>query len=170
MAPQVAWVFMGGGIEVARLRELAAARGLSNVVFLPAVPMAEVGHALAAADALLVHLRRDPLFAITIPSKTQAYMAVGRPLIMAVQGDAADLVRLADCGVVAEPEDAPSLAAAALQLASMPTAVRAQMGERGARHYQERLSLQAGAGRFAQIFRDLAAGRTVAAAQQDRPC
>lgn len=169
-APQVAWVFMGGGIEVARLRELAAARGLSNVVFLPAVPMAEVGHALAAADALLVHLRRDPLFAITIPSKTQAYMAVGRPLIMAVQGDAAELVRQAGCGVVAEPEDARSLAAAALQLAALPAAERTQMGQRGARHYQERLSLRAGAGRFAQIFRDLAAGRPVAAAPQDRPC
>jgi colanic acid biosynthesis glycosyl transferase WcaI len=169
-APLVTWVFMGGGIETARLREQAAARGLSNVVFLPAVPMAEVGHALAAADVLLVHLRRDPLFAITIPSKTQAYMAMGRPLIMAVQGDAADLVRQAGCGLVAEPEDPQSLAAAALQLAALPAAERDQMGERGARHYSERMSLRAGSGRFAQIFRALAAGRALNLTELDRPC
>jgi colanic acid biosynthesis glycosyl transferase WcaI len=66
---------------------------LSNVVFLPARAH-ELRWALClhAADALLVHLRKDPLFEITIPSKTQAYMAVGKPLLMAVDGDAANLV------------------------------------------------------------------------------
>ena len=83
---RVCWVMLGGGVEVGRLKAEAAKRQLANVVFLPAVPMAEVGTYLHAADALLVHLRKDPLFEITIPSKTQAYMTVGKPLLMAVWG------------------------------------------------------------------------------------
>jgi colanic acid biosynthesis glycosyl transferase WcaI len=51
-------------------------------------------------EVLLVHLRRDPLFAITIPSKTQAYMAMGRPILMAVESDAADLVNRAHAGLL----------------------------------------------------------------------
>jgi len=105
---------------VARLKERALLLDLDNVVFLPAVPMAEVGAILSAADALLVHLRRDPLFEITIPSKTQAYMAVGKPLLMAVNGDAADLVTQSHSGVTAESENPHALADAAQLLATMP--------------------------------------------------
>ena len=66
---RVCWVMLGGGVEVERLKAEAAKRQLANVVFLPPVPMAEVGAYLNAADALLVHLRKDPLFEITIPLK-----------------------------------------------------------------------------------------------------
>jgi colanic acid biosynthesis glycosyl transferase WcaI len=127
---RVCWVMLGGGVEVARLKAEAEQRQLANVVFLPAVPMAEVGTYLHAADALLVHLRKDPLFEITIPSKTQAYMAVGKPLLMAVDGDAADLVRQSGGGVVAESENAEALAQAAEQLASSAPHALAAMGQK----------------------------------------
>ena len=159
-APQVRLVFIGGGLDADRLREDAVRRGLTNTVFLPPVPMAEVGHVLAAADALLVHLRSDPLFQITIPSKTQAYMAVGRPVIMAVPGDAADLVSQASCGVTVASGDPQALAAAVCQLAEMPLHERQAMGLRGQRYYQQHLSMRTGTGRFSELFRRLAvAGR-----------
>jgi colanic acid biosynthesis glycosyl transferase WcaI len=100
-AVPVTFIFLGGGVEVTRLQNKAAEEGLQNVVFLPAVPMAEVGDYLSSADALLVHLKNDPLFSITIPSKTQAYMAAGKPILMAVDGDAAELVVRSQCGVTA---------------------------------------------------------------------
>ena len=50
-------------------------------------------------DGLLVHLRDDPLFSITVPSKTQAYLAIGRPILMGVRGNAADLVKAAQAGI-----------------------------------------------------------------------
>ena len=76
----VCFVLLGGGVEVQRLRDRAAAMELNNVVFLSPVPMAEVGSLLQAADALLVHLRDDPLFEITIPSKTQAAQTISSRL------------------------------------------------------------------------------------------
>ncbi|WP_423192327.1 glycosyltransferase family 4 protein [Cupriavidus sp. H18C2] len=152
----VSFVLVGGGLDAERLSKLAIERGLDNVTFLPPVPMREVGTLLNAADALLVHLRRDPLFRITIPSKTQAYMTQGKPLLMAVDGDAADLVQAADCGVVAESEDAASLADAAERLAAMPPAERDAMGSRAQAYYRQHLSLEVGTSRFGDIFRKLA--------------
>jgi colanic acid biosynthesis glycosyl transferase WcaI len=153
---RVCFVMLGGGVEVARLSAKAKDLELDNIVFLPRVPMAEVGKVLAAADALLVHLRKDPLFEITIPSKTQAYMAVGKPLLMAVNGDAATLVTQANSGLTAESENPAALADAAQQLADMPVVELVAMGERARRFYQERLSLTVGAAKFGAIFKALA--------------
>jgi colanic acid biosynthesis glycosyl transferase WcaI len=153
----VTFVFLGGGIDVARLRARAAELQLGNVVFLPGVPMSEVGAYLAAADALLVHLRNDPLFEITIPSKTQAYMAAGRPVLLAVRGDAAALVRESGGGVTAEPENPESLATAAATLANLPADRLAEMGRKALEFYDGSLSIERGVARFGSVFRQVAA-------------
>ncbi|MGH8436284.1 MAG: glycosyltransferase family 4 protein [Pseudomonas sp.] len=155
-APELAFVFLGGGVEVGRLRQLAVDKSLRNVTFLPPVPMIEVGSYLEAADALLVHLKKDPLFTITIPSKTQAYMAVGKPILMAVDGDAADLIRESKCGQVAESENPQAIAEAALALMRSSPAERNAMAEDSRRFYQEKLALRVGVARFREIFMRLA--------------
>lgn len=153
---RVRWVMLGGGVEVPRLKQRAADMRLANMVFLPAVPMTEVGTYLNAANALLVHLRKDPLFEITIPSKTQAYMAVGKPVLMAVDGDAADLVRQSSSGVVAESENPQALAEAAERMASLDVEELTAMGLRAQAYYLQNLSLQVGVKRFGEVFRRLA--------------
>lgn len=152
---RVCFVMLGGGVEVERLKQRAAELQLRNVVFLPPVPMAEVGTLLNAADALLVHLRKDPLFEITIPSKTQAYMTVGKPLLMAVNGDAADLVLQSGGGVVAESENSISLASAAEALQKLSPAERQAMGENAQTYYRERLALSVGVSQFGKIFNEI---------------
>lgn len=153
---EVVFVFLGGGVELERLQLLADQLALSNVFFLPAVPMSEVGCYLDAADVLLVHLKKDPLFTITIPSKTQAYMAVGKPILMAVDGDAADLVRESGGGRIAESENPQSIADAARELMVASSPERNDMAEGNTRFYQEKLSLQVGVSRFGQIFNRIA--------------
>lgn len=153
---QIAFIFLGGGVEVSRLQALAKTRKLDNVFFLPAVPMAEVGAYLSGADALLVHLKKDPLFTITIPSKTQAYMAAGKPILMAVDGDAADLVLDAGCGVVSESDNPRSLADAALALMQVSEQERNRMAESGQAYYHKELSLRVGVARFGEHFKRLA--------------
>ena len=148
-------VMLGGGVEVNRLKARALEMKLLNVVFLPPVTMTEVGTVLAAADLLLVHLRKDPLFEITIPSKTQAYMAVGKPLLMAVNGDAADLVMQAQCGLIAESENSLGLADTVDAMATMPTDQLKTMGEKAGRFYREALSLEVGVTKFAAVFESL---------------
>lgn len=158
-APNVSFVFVGSGISVETLKARVTKARLTNVVFVPRVPMNEVSAILDAADAFLVHLKNDPLFSITIPSKTQACMAMGKPLVMAVSGDAADLVERARCGVIAKAEDPQSLADAVLQLVSMPEQERVYMGENSRRFYRDEMSIAVGVGRFASCFRALASRR-----------
>ena len=149
---RVRWVMLGGGIEASRLQQRALGMQLANMVFLAPVPMNEVGAYLGAADALLVHLRKDPLFTITIPSKTQAYMAVGKPLLMAVEGDAADLVRQSGAGMVAEPENPKALAKAAEMMATLSVEQLKNMGESAQTYYQKHLSVASGTKRFSAVF------------------
>ena len=148
----VRFIFLGTGLEVDSLRNEVKARGLDNVEFLQPVPMEQVGAYLKSADALLVHLRRDELFEITIPSKTQAYMAVGKPILMAVQGEASDLVRRAGCGLLAAPQDPVSLANAADRLSKMTNEDLFEMGRSGLQFYENELSLHIGAVKFKKVF------------------
>ena len=152
---RVCFVMVGGGVEVSRLQRRAIELQLANVVFLPPVPMAEIGTLLKAADALLVHLSRDPLFKITIPSKTQAYMTMGKPLLMAVEGDAANLVSMSGGGVTAESENAESLAIAAESLEKLSVAECIAMGKNAQAYYFEHLALTIGVGKFGKIFQEL---------------
>jgi glycosyltransferase involved in cell wall biosynthesis len=121
--------------------------------------MAEIGNLLNASDALLVHLKKDPLFKITIPSKTQAYMAVGKPILMGVDGDAANLVKQAQCGTIAQSEDANSIAEAALTLYQMPPNERKTLSDNSRQFYKNELSLNTGVKKFAHLFNTLSLSR-----------
>jgi lipopolysaccharide/colanic/teichoic acid biosynthesis glycosyltransferase/glycosyltransferase involved in cell wall biosynthesis len=148
----VRFVLIGGGILVDELRARAEELGLDNVLFLPRRPSSEIGEVLAMADALLVHLKDNPLFEITVPSKTQAYLRAGRPVLMGVRGDAAELVERAGGGVAFAPDDAEALAAAVTALAALPAEERDAMGRRGAAFYDEHLSLASGARAFEGVL------------------
>lgn len=154
--PNVQFVFVGGGIDVERLRNRTDEMSLANVRFLPRMPMQEIGSVLTQADVLLVHLRNDPLFKITLPSKTQAYMAAGRPILMAVQGDAANLVKKAHAGLVCMPEDSQSIASAVEKFCKMSRQELDEMGKSGRRFYEKELSLAVGAGKFESVFKLIA--------------
>src|ERR1017187_6599314 len=162
--PNVQFVFVGGGVDRNRLEKKAGDLGLTNVRFLPRQPMSAMGAVLGLADVLLVHLRDHPLFSITIPGKTQAYMASRKPVLMAVRGDAAQLVTQSGGGLVCEPENPKSIADAVARLAGMSPEERRSMGEAGKRFYDEQLSLKTGVTKFEAIFARIC-GVTVSASR-----
>ena len=147
---RVRFVFVGGGIERDRL--IARASEIPTVQFLDRRPTEEMPALIAVADALLVHLKNEPLFDITIPSKTQAYLYAGRPIVMAVRGDAADIVREAEAGVLCEPEDPASIADGIRRLVQLSSAERERLGQNGAAYYFREMSLKRGANKFEAVF------------------
>ena len=149
---RVRFFMVGGGIDVERLTGRAVELALRNVVFLPPVPMSQVGAILSMAHILIVHLRDDPLFRITIPSKTQAYMAVGKPILMAVEGDAAELVLGSKGGVVVPPGNAVALADMAESLTRRSPAELERMGQDAKAYYEEHLSMRVGVRKFGVVF------------------
>jgi len=155
--PDVLFLLVGDGIETERLKELACRQGLSNVRFIPRLPVSQIGSILEKADALLIHLRDDPLCRVGIPQKTQAYLAAGRPILVGVKGDAADLVLEAKSGIACEPEQPASIAAAVKQLHGLTPLEREQMGQNGATYYQRHLAFSVGVKRMEDLFKGTAA-------------
>jgi colanic acid biosynthesis glycosyl transferase WcaI len=153
--PQARFVFVGGGVDRSRLEMEARKRRLGNVEFISRQPPSAMRAIFDQADALLVHLKDDPLFAVTIPGKTQAYLASGRPLIMAVRGDAARLVERANAGVLAEPENPTSITAAVEKLASLLPEDRERMGAAGRSFYQRELAIDVAVDQFRDLFHRL---------------
>ncbi|MGR5241592.1 glycosyltransferase family 4 protein [Photobacterium damselae] len=148
-------VFLGDGVAKEAAMLLAQERLLDNVFFLPRVPMRQVGALLSASDMLLVHLNDNELFSITIPSRTQANLAIGKPIIMGVSGDAADLVSRSGAGVICKPNDSDDLAKAISKVASLTDKERELMGIKAREFYYENLSLEKGVKQFISIFEEV---------------
>ena len=129
--PDVQFVLVGGGNDVEALRGAVTDRKLDNVLFLGQHPPDMMPRFFAAANVLFLHLRKDPLFKITIPHKTFAYMASAKPVLAAIEGDVAAVVERAGAGLTCPSGDPESLAATVRQLHAMTAAERAQMGKRG---------------------------------------
>lgn len=151
--PNVRFVLIGDGIAKDGLMKQAEDLGLTNIIFVPRRPMNEMGRFFTWADALLVHLKKDELFRITIPSKTQAYLAAGRPIVMAVTGDAAELIKDAQAGVCCEPEEPQAMAACIRKLSLLPLKDLDNMGINGKNYYDQNLSLRSGVKKFEEVFK-----------------
>jgi len=158
--PDVQFVLVGGGVDKQRLQKKAEDMALENVTFLPPRAQSSMGEIYAMADALLVHLKDDPLFRITIPSKTQAYLYIGKPIIMAMRGDAADLVRASGAGIVCNPEEMQGMLNGIRELHRMTEEARQCMGQEGHSYYMQNLSFKQGVARFERIIKDVA-GRAI---------
>ena len=151
--PDIGLVVVGDGVARPGLEALAQRLGLvDRVRFVGPRPMADMPGLMAGSIAQLVTLRDLELFRGTIPSKVQASMACGSPVICAVAGDAAALVERERCGVTAAPEDPTQLAAAMLALVDMPPEERAAMGARGRAAYLRELGATAGAERLERML------------------
>jgi colanic acid biosynthesis glycosyl transferase WcaI len=159
--PNIQFVFIGDGLETDNLKKISKDMKLANVLFLPRRPLSEIGEIMALADVLFVHLKDDPLFAITIPSKIQTYLAIGRPILVGVRGEAANLVLKTQAGLVCTPEDPLSIANGARQFARMSQEELRKMGENGRKYYQQELSLPIGAKRLAAVFASVVRGAAV---------
>lgn len=142
--PQVQFLLVGDGTDRPALQRAAEQQGLENVRFVERMPMSEVGGVLSLADALLVHLEDDPLFRITIPSKTQAYLCVGKPILMGVAGDAAAIVERHRAGICFASSNPEAMAEAVRSFLRLSPEERRQMGERARAAYVEEMSLQVG--------------------------
>jgi colanic acid biosynthesis glycosyl transferase WcaI len=128
----IRWVMVGDGRKSDWLQAEVARRGLDKQVLLPGrFPVERMPSFYAHADALLVSLKRDPVFSMTIPGKVQSYLMAGIPLLGMLDGEGAAVIRDAQAGLTCEAGDSAGLAQAVLALAAMPTTERKQMGLNG---------------------------------------
>lgn len=135
--PDIAFVVLGDGSRRAWLLEEAAKRGLGNLHLPGRFPVETMPAFMRQASALLVTLADEEIFSYTVPSKVQAYLAAGRPLLACLNGEGARLVQAAGAGLTAPAEDGQALADAVLRLSHMSDQERQAMGERAFAYHLE---------------------------------
>ena len=104
----ISFHIVGGGTDLERLKGLA--NGLENVIFYGRRPLEEMTEFYSMADAVLVTLKADPVLSLTLPGKVQSYMAAGKPIIGAIDGETKEIIEKAECGYCGRAEDADELA------------------------------------------------------------
>jgi glycosyltransferase involved in cell wall biosynthesis len=149
-------VLSGTGQCEPALKSLARELRADNVRFLGQRAYADMPRLNALADVLLVHLRDLAFLRGTIPNKTQVSLASARPILMAVRGDAADVVRDAGAGAICSPEDPAELADSMVKLFETDPEELEAMGARGRAYYLERMSLEVGAPRTEALLHRVA--------------
>ena len=134
--PDIRIVLVGSGSRGKWLTENAAAEGLENLILAGRFPSSDMPHIFDAASALLVTLAPRPIFALTIPSRVQAYLAAGRPLVGALDGEPARIIAEAQAGLCVPAGNAEALAGAVLRLYGMSEVERDDMGKRGKTYFE----------------------------------
>lgn len=130
------WVLIGSGSRAEWVADEVARRGLAQVILPGRFPVEAMPPILAQASVLLVSLVRSPIMSQTVPSKVQAYLAAGRPILAALDGEGARVVTEAGAGVACPAEDAVALSEAVLRLKSLPPAELERLGEAGRAYYR----------------------------------
>jgi glycosyltransferase involved in cell wall biosynthesis len=134
---EIFWVIVGDGHARNWVEQQITERGLrSQVRLLGRRPVQQMPRYFALADALLVTLRRDPIFALTVPSKIQSYLACGRPIVAALDGEGATVIKKSKAGLTCAAEDAAGLSENILLLYRMSRAKREAMGMKGRQYYE----------------------------------
>ncbi len=151
---------IGSGVAEESLRRLASDLGVSDHVrFEGSRTLAEMAEVLADADVQLVCLKDDPLFHLTMPSKIQAILASGRPLITSAPGDAARLTDESGAGWSAPAGDVDALAALFTRASALSQDELDDLGERGRRFYESRLGASVGAAELEKALEGAARAR-----------
>ncbi|NMM13769.1 MAG: glycosyltransferase family 4 protein [Rhodoferax sp.] len=154
----VRFVLVGSGSRSEWLHREVDRLGLDNVNLPGRFSPSDMPGILAQASAVLVSLVKDPIISQTVPSKVQAYLAAGKPIIASLDGEGARVVMAAGAGVACPAEDAQALADAVIRLRDALPEELQQMAQRGLMYYAQHFEPALLAKRLAQILSNVVRG------------
>ena len=126
------WVIVGDGRKSDWVYAEVVRRGLQDQVLMPGrFPVERMPSFYAHADALLVSLKSDPVFSMTIPGKVQTYLMTGIPLLGMLDGEGSSVIHDTQAGLTCAAGDSAALAKKVLELAAMPAEKRQHLGKNG---------------------------------------
>lgn len=137
------WVILGDGRKKEWVEEQINAYGLSDIfLFLGSYPSDKMPYFFNLSDILLVSLKDEYIFSLTIPSKLQSYMAFGKPIIAALNGEPAQIINEANCGLVSNSNDFENLASNVIKMSKFSEEVLFEMGENAKKYCEEKFDRQ----------------------------
>ncbi len=147
-------VFIGEGPEKPMLMNRVKEKKLENVTFLPMQHKKDMPKIIASMDATVVPLKKLDIFKGALPSKMFENLASEIPIVLAVEGEAENLINSAKAGIVVEPENSKEIAEAILRLYK-DKELREKLGENGREYAIRNFSREAIARKLENILLEL---------------
>jgi glycosyltransferase involved in cell wall biosynthesis len=151
--PLIKWVILGDGRKREYLEDKIVEYNLERQIYLlGSYALEKMPNFYACADALLVSLKKDYIFSLTIPSKIQSYLACGKPILASLDGEGARIIANAEAGFIANAQNPNSLAEQALKLYNMPKEILLEMGQNGRKYFESNFERDLLVNRLEEIF------------------
>jgi glycosyltransferase involved in cell wall biosynthesis len=135
--PAIQFVVFGQGSRWEWMQNQIVVRGLKNLHLLGQYPVEAMPSVMQKAGALLVTLADEPIFALTVPNKVQAYLASGRPIVACLNGEGSRLIEESRAGFSVPAQNATALAETIFKLHQLPESERMRMGKNGRDFYTQ---------------------------------
>ena len=135
--PNLKWHILGDGSELDNLKSLAEELDIDNVIFHDRKPIEEMPKYYAMADVMLVTMQKDSVLSMTMPGKIQTYMAAGKPILGAIDGETKTVLYKAKCGMCCKAEDFVALSQMAKELFSKTKEEMAKLSANARRYHEE---------------------------------
>jgi glycosyltransferase involved in cell wall biosynthesis len=152
-------VLVGSGSMADWARQRVAELGLDNLLMVGRLPTAAMPAIYRRAGGLLVTLKDVDALSQTVPSKMQAYFAAGRPVVAALRGEGARVLREAGAGLACAPENPAALADTMMALFEMSDADRQRLGAAGRAYFDRHFEMEGQAARLVQILTERMAAK-----------
>jgi len=152
--PQCRLILVGSGSLSDWIVEQIAEKKLSNLVLAGRFPSSAMPEIYSRSSGLLVSLKRDEIFSYTIPSKIQSYLAAGRPIIAAIDGEGARIIEEARAGLVGSAEDVLALTQNIVRLYNMSDTERDKFGLFGRAYFLQHFEMRSQSKRLIEIFKE----------------
>lgn len=162
-AEEIRFVIIGSGSQGRWLKQKIELLGLKNISMVGRFPPSDMPGIFAQASALLVTLVRDPIVSQTVPSKIQAYLAAGKPIIAALDGEGARVIIEAGAGIACQAEDPHALADAVRRLYETHLEERDSMSQSGRTYYEQHFDPAFLTRRLKEILTDTVDGKLIVA-------
>ena len=140
LTSDINWILVGDGRKSDWIRNEIKNKKLSNIYLLGRYPIESMPLLFRKADVMLVSLKDEPIFALTVPAKVQAYMASGKIILGMLNGEGKDLINESKCGIAVSAGNYLSLAEAIIKMTKLPLEESETMKNNGLIYYNKHFS------------------------------
>ena len=131
---------IGAGSKLEEYRELVRSKNIENIFFLGSFPLSHMPSFIAKSDVMLISLKDEEIYNLTIPNKLQSYMASGKPVIGNISGASAELIEKSKCGYTVNPNNPNLLCNKIIEMSQLDRKSLEIMGNNGKLYFKDHFS------------------------------
>ena len=147
------WHIVGDGSSLEKCKKLSKELDIKNIIFYGRKPLEEMPAFYKKADAMLVTLMKNDVLSLTLPGKVQTYMAAGKPMIAAADGEISTIIQDSQCGFCVPAEDYSRLAQEVRQFYELQEEKKIELGKNARRFYEKNFQKEVFFENIEKLFR-----------------